>query len=348
MNSNNFINEYKDFLLANIPSARQVAGGKEVLCRCFYCSDSADPSHAHMYISLPKSDKPSMFHCVKCHSSGIVNANTLMAWGIYDSYIATQLGTIAKNSKNKGYSEYKRVIPFMRLQTYDANLAINKLNYINNRLGLHFSLQDLEQEKIVLNLGDFIQANHISSLTRHPNIINQLNQYFCGFLSFDNNFINCRRICDDGIVYKGIDKRYINYNIFNKEDNTEKFYLMPATIDLNYPAPINIHIAEGPFDIVSIKYNVSDHNSRNIYVGITGSTYKGTLRHLITTLGLFYINVHVYPDNDDSGDSYIMRDLIEYLSPYNMHIYIHRNSYPYEKDYGVPKDRIIDSIEKVR
>ena len=48
---------YRNFLLANIPSASKASGGREVTCRCFYCPDSVDKSHGHMYISIPQSDK---------------------------------------------------------------------------------------------------------------------------------------------------------------------------------------------------------------------------------------------------------------------------------------------------
>ena len=43
-------NAYKNFLLNNIPGAKVVSGGKEILCRCRECPDSADPNHAHFYI----------------------------------------------------------------------------------------------------------------------------------------------------------------------------------------------------------------------------------------------------------------------------------------------------------
>ena len=35
------------------------------------------------------------------------------------------------------------------------------------------------------------------------------------------------------------------------------------------------------------------------------------------------------------------------LIPFNVDIYIHRNGYEGEKDYGVSKDRIIDLVTKI-
>ena len=87
--------------------------------------------------------------------------------------------------------------------------------------------------------------------TRYPNIIDQLDHGFLGFLSYDNAFINMRNLDIVKDIYEGINRRYINYNIFNKYDNTNKFYVIPTNINMEYP--IKLHIAEGPFDALSIK-----------------------------------------------------------------------------------------------
>ena len=48
-----------------------------------------------------------------------------------------------------------------------------------------------------------------------------------------------RRLCSEGKVYKTVDKRYVNYNIFNTMDNSMRFYLIPVSIDLLDPTPID-------------------------------------------------------------------------------------------------------------
>ena len=149
--------------------------------------------------------------------------------------------------------------------------------------------------------------------TRHPNIVNQLNQYFVGFLSLDNNFVNLRRMCNEGIVYNGIDKRYINYNIHGKKDNTEKMYILHSNVDLTSPKRIQIHIAEGPFDILSIKHNLRLNESNSIYAAIMGSKD-------------------------------MINELINIVDPFNATLYEHRNLYPGEKDFGVPLSRINETI----
>ena len=87
------------------------------------------------------------------------------------------------------------------------------MDYLNSRLGLNLTYSDYANQKVVFNLKDTLLNNHIYKLSRDENIVDQLNDNFVGFLSSDNNYVNLRRICDEGIVYHSIDKRYINYNI---------------------------------------------------------------------------------------------------------------------------------------
>ena len=108
---------------------------------------------------------------------------------------------------------------------------------------------------------------------------------FLGFISIDNAFLNMRRLCDSGKVYESIDKRYINYKIFDKFDTSERFYTIPTAIDTLCPNRIKIHIAEGPFDILSILYNLNNGILKNnIYGACTGSGYMGLLRFILLNM----------------------------------------------------------------
>ena len=341
-----FGDEFAEYIMRMIPGSRLVSGGKEILCRCRYCPDSNDPNHAHMYIHIPDApDDAALFHCFKCHVSGLIDSRRLIEWGLYDPMIATNIESINKKAKLSGkLIGYERVIYKFKNSVYDRNLANIKLNYINIRLGLSLSISDYMKEKVIFNLRDALIYNSIDKYTRYQNIVNQLNDYFIGFLSIDNNFVNLRRICDEGIVYKEIDKRYINYNIHDKKDNTEKFYVLPTNLDLCNSERIDVHIAEGPMDILSIKYNVQNKKP-GLYCAIGGSSYKQIVIHLMNTLKLYYFNLHIYPDNDNPGGYYVMKDISDFIKPFGIPIYIHRNKYKNEKDFGVPKDRISESIE---
>lgn len=334
--------KFVSYMKAVIPNSKIGSGGKEFICRCRYCEDSQNKSHGHMYIHIPQNkDDTALFHCFKCNASGILDSRRLMEWGIYEPEIASDLDKAYSNARKLGKTKgYDRIVYNVSNMVYNITLANKKVDYINKRLGLQLLLRDYLGLKVILNLKETIDYNHLE-YTRNPNIMNQLNDNFVGFLSVDNNFVNLRRICDEGIVYETIDKRYINYNSHNKKDNTEKFYVVPSIMDLNQT--IDIHIAEGPFDILSIKYNVNN-NAPGLYAAIGGAGYMNVIMYIISTFKIFNCNLHIYPDNDKVGSFNKMKEIIKYLKPYNIPIYIHRNIYPNEKDFGVPKNRIKDKI----
>ena len=340
-------NDYIDFLTTHIkPFAIPVSGRKEVNCRCFYCADSSNQRKGHFYISVPNEDEPSLFYCQKCHVHGVVTNNKLVEWGIFDSQMGVELtkynSKVLALTKNK---KFDNSIIYNIKNTFitEDKLSLYKLKYINDRLGLNLSFKDCIDNKIVLNIKDLIQGNRLG-VTRNHNIVDQLDANFLGFLSFDNAFINMRNL---GIqkVYETIDKRYINYNVFNKYDNTLKFYVLPVSINLYDPAPVKLHLSEGPFDILSIKYNLNHRCKNNIFVSVGGSSYKACIRHFITNMGLYNLEIHIYMDNDQ--DMYQMYDISNLLRYFNIPLYIHRNSFENEKDYGVPASRIIDNIVNI-
>ena len=61
-----------------------------------------------------------------------------------------------------------------------------------------------------------------------------------------------------------------------------------------------------------------------------------------------YCEVHIYPDNDDYGtNDYIRKQLNNVYDPY-LPVYIHRNDFPGEKDFGVSKDKISEKVIKLK
>ena len=336
------IEQYTNFLLTHLPDAHLVSGGKEINCRCLYCDDK----HTHMYVKIPQNDNdPSMYNCFRCPAQGIVTTDTLNEWNCYDDEIAVSL---INHNKNIKYVPKEGIRDVRHINwRYISNLSLiqPKVDYINNRLGINLSYQDMLNLKICFNLKDILVSNNIEEFTRSAYDIDLLNQYFVGFLSIDNSFINFRRIVNEGILPR-IDKRYINYNIFNKFDNTERFYTIPTVIDTRSVHRTKLHITEGPLDCLSIYLNLRKME-RGIYTAISGNNYQGIVRHMIITFGFHHIEVHLYPDNDKSGDDSKMRSIVELCRPLNIPVYIHRNTYPGEKDFGVPISRIKESIYQI-
>lgn len=337
---------YRQFLLDSIPSARPASGGRFVQCRCFECGDSKDPTHAHMYIAIPQADdEVSWAYCHKCQMHVVMSPYILTKWGLYSTeaskYLAEHNKQCYSAPKNRKYLD-RDIYRLSNNFVTDCRESELKLKYINNRLGTNIDYTEALSKKIVLNLGDVLGSNYITEYTRDPGIVKQMNDYFVGFISSDNAFVNMRKIVRDGIVYKSIDKRYIRYNIFGKYDNTEKFYIIPTQVNVTSPERLKINVAEGEFDALSVYYNLRKDPSQ-VYMAIGGSGYVGLMRYILTKLKLYYIELHLYPDNDKTGLKEL--DYIkELLYPYGIPIYVHRNVKDKEKDFGVTPDRIIESV----
>ena len=336
---------YKNFLLSSIQGSRVVAGGREILCRCRYCPDSTDPSHAHFYIKLPRNDSElSLFNCYKCGSSGFVSNKVLLEWGIYDPSMAmfiTDHNRKVFNNPNINVNMYQqgKIYNLRYNKISDDNLSRYKLNYINNRLGTNLTYEDCIRMKIVLNIKDLLSQNNLKH-TRDPRIMNDLDTYFLGFLSVDNAFINLRKLTSKKL-YNSINKRYVFYNIHDIIDNTQRFYVIPnSNIDIS--KPVKLHIGEGPFDAMGI-YNIRQETDNNIYGAIGGKAYKSILKYFIINLRIPFMEIHYYPD--DEIDQQILFGIADTIRPFGFPFYIHRNGIG--KDFGVSKDKIKEILFEV-
>lgn len=329
----------KRYLIDNY-NAKTASGGKEIVKRCHICGDSKDKTDAHMYIGIK--DNKIWYNCFKCNSGGLVNGLFLRNMGCYDPNIIMSVQEQNKsndvpNNTEFNVSKNRYIINNPLYDTFYDNITQRKLDYLEKRIGLKANVYNAKNIKMILNLKRFLALNNINQYTRHPDIIDLLDKYFIGFLSMDNTYIILRRIIPEGNLPKYIDSRYVNYNIYGIESGS-KFYTIPGQIVAD--KPINICIAEGVMDILSVKYNVSN-DTNNIYSAICGKSYSSIVRYYIVNYGFMNFNLHLYMDNDVKDDS-IYR-IINDLSIYNANIMIHRNSYNGEKDYGVTRDRIVDS-----
>lgn len=336
-----FREDLKSYILSTVPDARLVSGGKEIVMKCRFCGDSADPNHKHFYIGLGYDNKPIMFNCFKCGEAGILTPSVLRDIDLIDYSIAEQIVQFNKQSSRDNHNYrinintgiYYLINNFIR----NSEVSYKKRDYVNSRLGTNLSFKELLDNKIVLNLRDVLDLNRIKY--DNSKFINELDQHFVGFISEDNNFVIERN------VDSTTDLRYFKYNIHGKVNTDKRYYILPCSIDLTDPRPIEVHIAEGPFDILSIKYNVVENDAQNLFIAMGGKAYKNILRHIITHMGLFNINIHLYVDAD--VQDYVIWNIVNYVKPFDMNIYLHRNGYAGEKDYGVPKSHIIDNIRQL-
>lgn len=332
--------ELKQFLLTHVRNAKLASGGREIVGRCHMCLDSPDPNKSHLYISLGDDTKPPLFHCFLCQESGLVDGKFLRSLNIYDPNLISDVNSeISKMSRQVGNQIYNNNVVWLN---HDCNynrdeVTVTKLAYINNRLGLSLTYKDLNDLKIVLNIYDLLMRNGINQYTRHWSVMEEIDANFIGFLSADNCYLNMRNL-NLFEESENIRMRYINYNIFGKADNSARYYIIPTEVDLTSPEPINIHIAEGPFDILSIALNVNKCIGNNIYMAIGGKAYLNAIKYFIEKLGLINIIINIYIDNDI--DTRSIYNIINYLSPFRITFKVFRNGFEGEKDFGVPSDRI--------
>ena len=347
-----FQEEFAEYIKANRPEAKMVSGGKEILVKCPFCGDGAH--HNHLYISLGYDNKPIMMNCFKCGEGGFLTASAMRDLGLVDYTMIEKVVKFNRSGNDNGN-------PIRKMSTFDGVFYVNnnfirkcpqsfiKRDYVNKRLGLNLSFSEMLVNKIVLNIRDLLDTNGIH-YDPYDNFINELDKHFVGFLSEDNNFVIERNVDSQ------LDLRYFKYNVHGKLNKAMRYYVLPCTIDYRDPRPVNVHIAEGPFDILSVKYNiVCNNNEQNIFIAMGGKAYRNVIKHVITQFGLIYgVRLHIYADLDVS-DVDLLRSL-QIFEPFNFPIFLHRNISKYvnefnqeiqEKDYGVPKEHIIDSVKQL-
>lgn len=344
----NYMGKVKELLLATLPYATPASGGNFIVTKCVFCGDGKNITSRHLYISVNPNDQLPWCYCHLCHTSANLTSDTLSNYfGVYD------VEFLVNNTKyfNKIYKSAKYKNNLSTLENYKITninrvneLSDAKIRYINKRLGTNLNYQDMDRLKICLNLETLLEDNRIDRLTRDVYIVNELNVSFLGFISTDNAFVNLRNLRQNKLK-PPLNKRYINYNIFDRRDNTQRFYIIPTDIDLNKPQPIKIHIAEGSFDILSVCLNLRHTAEHNIYAAVNGSGFINIIKHFINRLKLINVEFHIYKDND--MEDYIIEDIANRIRPYFIPLYLHNNSYEGEKDFGVPVHRIHENITQL-
>ena len=118
-------------------------------------------------------------------------------------------------------------------------------------------------------------------------------------------------------------------------------------IDILSLEPVKIHLAEGQFDILSIFYNLNNCNrNQNIYIACGGKSYAQALEFILLETGIINYEIHYYPDKDVT-DSDFFKSTQQKVNLLPANIYIHRNMCPGEKDYGVPMNKITDTVKVI-
>ena len=327
-------------------AGKLASGGTQVTMRCPYCGDSRDPRNHHFYIGPDRKNHLVLsYHCFLCNTGGIINGKFFRDIGCFDTDLINEIIDYNKNVlKNSNYSkriqsDYTKYISTPIITTFGNDENINKLNYLNHRLGINLQLNDLFKFKIILNLNKYLQDNKINFTTRYPDIMNQLSQYGLGFLSADNSHIVIRSVIDHHKLQSSIAHRYNVYSIYNMPDLVA-YYIIPGLIDPF--KPIKIYITEGVFDILGVYFNVIQDHNNCIFAAANGKNFSGIIEYLFSKIRIPAYNskIFIYKDIDVETKklTYVSNMLNKIKVPFEYHV----NDMNGEKDFGVPRDRIID------
>ena len=338
-------------MIQTLPVYNTTSNRRNWVVRCPYCGDSKNPKHAHLSIKIDlTSDDVMLYRCFKCNESGILTPQTLEDIGIPMSLrdIKTFESFNRSYSRNTNYGIDKPKNYCVGIES-PSSIADNKLLYISNRIGKEFNYSNCVKYKIILTLSEFLKRNNIritnSQDTKIPNALyipigtlRELDLNYVGFLSSNNNKITFRDISQNSVGYFG---RYykLTLDAYNQSPNT--FYGLNNSFDLLYTNDMNIHIAEGTFDILSVKENLHPQNSENaLFFASCGYGFSTILKYLIYKGVTSDINLHIYSDADKSDLDHYKALHKKNIDLWLDHVIIHRNRFEGEKDFGVPLSRI--------
>lgn len=358
MNSkmNNYDYTIYNYLARKLNVVKRSTSGDETVIRCPFCGDSKKSKFsAHLYI---KNEAPFKYYCQKCNNFGIVNDKFLMRLDAYEVGFVNEI-SMAQTKYQMNMNKKYGVNSFLKINQDDiiykpnqvGELEQRKLDYISNRLGIKFTVDDVDKYKIVLNLKDFYENNKIdfSKLSdKRLYFLDKLNENYISFLLYDTSMLACRNINDN------VDKKekFYKLKLYENIDDSKRFYSIRNDIDLNNRV-FNIYMAEGIFDIISIYNNlVEDKNANNnLFMANNGKGYAFILNYL-ASMGLLNNNINIYCDNDVKIKD-LMRMLKNCTNAKVNGINVYYNIYNgngvegNKRDFGVNKEFIISSDKNV-
>lgn len=312
--------------------------------RCPYCGDSQkDESHAHLWIKIDPSTNESMpWLCFRCGMSGRVTTDFLEDLDIHVSEKELkELKAYNRKADKVGRKTIVRIEQYKVPQVTPNYFTDVKLDYLNRRLGLQFGYAETQSNKIVLSIEQFMAYNSLSQIKGVEDWqLQLLERDYIGFLSSNNNMIVFRNIASDKYRY-----RKILLNPYNNDDAC--FYSIPTSIPLLYDGPLHVHIAEGTFDALSIRYNVVQSTENAVFYASCGYRYLSIIKYLARAGLCTDITLNVYADKDKSDYDHMKLLGSNPVTSFLNHVIIHRNHYPGEKDYGVPLSSIDDKFRKL-
>ncbi len=283
--------------LSNQPGYRD--HGIEWSIHCPFCErpdGRATHLHGHFYISKVKN--ANLVDCKKCEFSGALSLNILdrinLDAGDIVSYVKTNHKIVKVHVIN--LDERNKRLNF-KIPDRIQNIDSNKLDYIESRMMVRFTPEQIVTFKLVLNLKQFLLFNKIQPKDLPKGMLQKvrgLTKDYFGFLSYYGNLIEFRRIDDD-------DDSIPKTVLFNISDELKKPFLYTPSMafDPLTESP-TIAVAEGKLDIIGIILRFGGVDRVDTIYMATGSigAFKRTIKHALSISGFYGCTIHMYLDND--------------------------------------------------
>lgn len=288
--------------------------------RCPFCGDTdKDPRHAHCYIKCSDDpNEPLLYNCflANCGAKGKV-----------DKYFLSKLGIKSKFEDQLADDKYNRIKSFKKadieIMTGKPEMDSVQIKYIEKRLGKGFTEDDYDRFKIVWDISTLVQ---FISNERVRNTLPS-NRDSISFLSEDKSMLLNRSFYDDG-------ERWRKIKMFNL--NTNSIYLIKTTLDLFTKDEIEVNIAEGVFDVLSIYRNFNNCQN-SVFIAVLGPEYDVGVNFAIQK-GIIGENVTVKIYIDDEIDKNILKKKLRRFKWLFGRILIYENIL--YKDVGTTTDKI--------
>ena len=339
-----------DFLYSRPEYARHVNGdetyGGEYQTRCPYCGDSQKEFNTgHFYMKIVIQSKSVIpVHCFKCNYNGILTPEALDLMGCNDPELKNGLTFLNKTGKYDSITQYSedQYRYFERIMPEEYRYP-NKLKYIDDRLGIDFTIADYKDMKVVTSLYDFMIANNIKKspfFDRQTRML--IERDYVGFLSSGNSHILFRDITN---THKF---SWIKFPIDEESAKNKVWYGIATEVDIFTNDEITVNMAEGVMDIIGVYKHINTNSKNTMNLAITGQNYNSLILHLINvglvggnvTINIFADNDAVYgnKNNRASTEKFLKKYLTKYKPLFrSINIFYNLKS----KDYGVKKEDIM-------
>lgn len=335
------------------PDAKEDGAGTNTLINCPLCAREGNPDHnRHMSICLGHGGKPLLYNCWRnsTHKGLLTSSNLeLLSKDCLTAPDPAILEALDEYNRKSGrMNQFKlsndnryKIDPVPTIQASELN-EIKRI-YVCKRIGVDLPYEELVKDKIIFSIKELLYRNYIRRLTRAQQIVDLLDVYFVGFLTNNNGSLILRNMVKDKVkLPESISDRYIKYSLI--QGAPSGYYIIPT--QSNIYGHIDIHMAEGTFDILSIFYNLRGANRvNNIYGSIGGNSYASMIEYFLCDVGLVDVTFHIYIDNDIKPQ--VLPEITHLLKPLGIESFVHFNAQDDEKDFGVPLEKIKECVYKL-